>query len=149
VFRLALRRLRARRWRAVGGAVAVTVAVGLVLAVSVLGALAREESARGRVGDLPPRERLVQVAAREGDAEPALAALGLGRPVTVLVGGPVSPQDERGTRVVLAPDVRILAGRAPQAGEVLTLSFRPAVGERVEFGRERARSSAGRGCRPS
>jgi hypothetical protein len=139
VFGLALRRLRARRWRAVGGAVAVAVAVGLVLAVSVLGALAREESARGRVGELPPRERLVQVAAREAGAERPLTALRLGRPVTVLVGGPVSPQDERGTRVVLAPDARVVAGRAPRAGEVVTLSFRPAVGERVQLGRERAR----------
>src|ERR687896_2250417 len=61
---LALRRLRARRWTALGGALAVAAAVGLLLAVSVLGALAREQSARGRVAELPARERLVQIVAR-------------------------------------------------------------------------------------
>jgi hypothetical protein len=59
---LALRRLRARRWRAVGGALAVAGAVGLLLAVSVLGALAREESARG-LSPVGPRAR-----ARRGGA---------------------------------------------------------------------------------
>jgi hypothetical protein len=82
---LAFRRLRARRTRALAGACAVAVAVGLLLAVSVLGASAREESARGRVADLPVRERLVQVAVhvQPGDdpareSERALAGLGLG-----------------------------------------------------------------------
>jgi hypothetical protein len=65
VVTLALRRVRARRWRALGGAVAVAGAVGLVLAVSVLGALAVEDSARGRVAELSPRERRVQQTARE------------------------------------------------------------------------------------
>jgi hypothetical protein len=185
---LALRRLRARRWRAVGGALAVAGAVGLLLTVSVLGALAREESARGRVADLPARERLVQVTVRVvPDVEPvadpdpairdgdrALAGLGLGRPATVLVAGPMSPSDERGTRVVHvaaagvtrrasgggaavggagssgspgAPAVdgtRVVSGRPPRSCEprrceVLTLSFRPAVGDRVRLGRMRAR----------
>ena len=121
MFRLALRRLRARRWRAVGGAVAVAVAGSGWCWRSACSAPWRTRSRRaGAWATSLARERLVQVAAREGDAEPALAALGLGRPVTVRVGGPVSPQDERGTRVVRAPQARILAGRAPRAGEVLT-----------------------------
>jgi hypothetical protein len=36
---LAVRRLKARRWRALGSALAVATAVGLLLLVSVLGAL--------------------------------------------------------------------------------------------------------------
>jgi hypothetical protein len=91
---LAIRRLRARRCGALGGALATAAAVELLLAVSVLGALAREESARARVGELGPRERLVQVTARvvplglphadpqaaQQAAERALAGLGLGPP---------------------------------------------------------------------
>jgi hypothetical protein len=139
VLGLAVRRLRARRWRALGGALAVATAVGLLLMVSVLGALAREKSARGRVAELPARERLVQVTARD-----EIALDGFGPPTRVLVGGPVSPADERGTRMVMAPEARIVAGRAPRSCdnrrcEVLTLSFRPAVGERLSLGRVRAR----------
>jgi hypothetical protein len=138
VVALALRRLRARRWRALGGAVAVAGAVGLVLAVSVLGALAREDSARGRVTEMAPRERLVQVTARE---RVELRGLELGAPVTARVGGPLSPGDERGTRVVWSEAApRIVAGREPRsADEVLTLSVRPAIGDRVRLGRVRAR----------
>jgi hypothetical protein len=138
VVALALRRLRARRWRALGGAVAVAGAVGLVLAVSVLGALAREDSARGRVTEMAPRERLVQVTARE---RVELRGLELGAPVTARVGGPLSPGDERGTRVVWSEAApRIVAGREPRsADEVLTLSVRPAIRDRVQLGRVRAR----------
>jgi hypothetical protein len=147
---LAVRRLRARRWRALAGALAVAVAVGLLLAVSVLGAAAREESARGRVADLPVRDRLVQVSVHVRpitdpapvvrDSERALAGLGLGRPKTVRVGGPVSPGDERGTRLVLGGEPRVVAGRAPRgSGEVLTLSVRPGIGDWVRLGRVRAR----------
>lgn len=167
---LAIRRLRARRWRALGGALAVAAAVGLLLAVSLLGAVAREESARGRLADLPARDRLVEVTARAvpaaqpvADPAPAIRAgnrtlsgLGLGRPATVLAAGPVSPGDERGTRVVHVAaagesesaatggaGARIVAGRAPRSCdarrcEVLGLSFQPAVGDRVRLGRVRA-----------
>ena len=138
---LALRRLRARRWRALGGALAVAGAVGLVLAVSVIGALAREESARGRVADLAPRDRLVQTTSRESVTSLRIEGLTLNSAVTVRVGGPLSPGDERGTRVVwteVAP--RLVAGREPRTErEVLTLSVRPAVGDRVRLGRVGAR----------
>lgn len=141
---LALRRLRARRRRALGGAVAVAGAVGLVLAVSVLGALAREDSARGRVADLSSRDRIVQVTEPRIEGQTPNAQLrvpGLGAPVTVRVGGPLSPGDERGTRVVWTQRApRLVSGREPRTeGEVLTLSVRPAVGDRVRLGRVRAR----------
>src|SRR5215216_4875938 len=139
-FVLALRRLHARRAVALGTALAVAAATGLLLAVSVLGALARADSARGRVAELAPRDRIVQVTARliiggepgviarraipRSDPGPAvqagrraLAGLGLGAPATVLVGGPVSPADERGTRLVhvaTGRNPRIVAGRAPR-----------------------------------
>ena len=138
---LALRRLRARRWRALGGELAVAGAVGLVLAVSVMGALAREESARGRVADLAPRDRLVQTTSRESVTSLRIEGLTLDSAVTVRVGGPLSPGDERGTRVVWTEEApRIVAGREPRTErEVLTLSARPAVGDWVRLGRVGAR----------
>jgi hypothetical protein len=133
--------VRARRWRALGGAVAVAGAVGLLLAVSVLGALAREDSARGRVAELSPRKRRVQQTARENVSPLRIEGQTLNRGVLLRIGSPLSPGDERGTRVVwseVAPTV--VAGRAPRADdEVLTLSVRPAIGDRVRLGRVRAR----------
>jgi hypothetical protein len=165
---LALRRLRARRAAAVGTALAVATAVGLLLAVAILGAEARDDSARARVAELPSRARTVQVtsrvlpgsdpriippgpAARRADPGPtvraarrALAGLGLSRAVTVLVAGPVSPADERGTRVLTGAPARIVDGRAarPCRGrscEVVALGPRPRIGARVRLGRVRAR----------
>jgi hypothetical protein len=87
---------------------------------------------------MAPRERLVQVTARE---RVELRGLELGAPVTARVGGPLSPGDERGTRVVWSEAApRIVAGREPRsADEVLTLSVRPAIRDRVQLGRVRAR----------
>src|SRR5256714_11197019 len=151
---LALRRLRARLFVAAATAVAVGGAAALVGWSSLAAASAQEQNVRLHLRALPPGKRAVRVVSTTAPLEVdrtaatvrgALAGLRdvAEPPRAVRVWHPLAPQDETGTRVVVAArprrDVVVDGGRLPRvcAGEVcegLSLAGRQRLGTRVRLG---------------
>jgi hypothetical protein len=151
---LALRRLRARLFVAAATAVAVGCAAALVGWSSLAAASAQEQNVHLRLGALPPAKRAVRVVYTTPPLEPdrdaatvrsALARLRdvTERPRLVRVWHPLAPEDETGTRVVVAErprrDVAVVAGRLPHACagavcEGLSLAGRQRLGAGVRLG---------------
>ncbi|MEO8689678.1 MAG: hypothetical protein ABI611_15890 [Solirubrobacteraceae bacterium] len=173
LLRLALRRLRSHPVEPLLLCAAVLGGCALVSAVSLIGAVGREQATHATLSALPDARRDVRAQVRYepaissdagGEAVAAAAIDRLGelvqRPARVRVWGPLAPEDELGTRLVSLTGARapLLAGRAP-AGcarrrcEVLSLSPRPAPGQSFKVGATKlqvvGRTRLPEGVRPS
>jgi hypothetical protein len=120
---------------------AVLAGCALIAAVSIVGALGREDASRAELSALSPARRAVRVqvtfdpAISPEDRAEARAIAGLGalrgvtEPVTrVRVWGPVEPADERGTRIVTVSGAGAPRGCGGATCEVLAFGPVPNVG---------------------
>jgi hypothetical protein len=123
---------------------AVLAGCALIAAVSIIGALGREDASRAELGALSPAQRAVRVQVTfdprispDNVAEArAIAGLRELRRVTepltrVRVWGPVEPSDERGTRLVTVTGAVAARGCGGATCDVLALGPAPKVGSTV------------------